>query len=239
MRKPILIAVTGEPHPEIRHSKDSAGDFSDWIAAGLGPSTPHRCLDARTSPALPNPVDIAGVVVTGSHAMVSERAAWSERLGQWLKRCVDAEVPVLGICYGHQLLAHALGGRVGDHPAGLEIGTHAVELTPAARQDPLFAALPESFPAQFVHRQSALELPPGATRLARNAHEPHQAFRIGKCAWGVQFHPEFSATAMQGYLDRLTPASGTTAHPTPEAASLLARFAVLALDGPQGSREGT
>lgn len=131
----------------------------------MGPSTPHRCLDARTSPALPNPADIAGVVVTGSHAMVSERAAWSERLGQWLKRCVDAEVPVLGICYGHQLLAHALGGRVGDHPAGLEIGTHAVELTPAARQDPLFAALPESFPAQFVHRQSALELPPGANAV--------------------------------------------------------------------------
>ncbi|MFT3759978.1 MAG: hypothetical protein QM748_14390 [Thauera sp.] len=125
------------------------------------------------------------------------------------------------------------------HPAGLEIGTHAIHLTPEGRQDPLFATLPASFPAQLVHRQSALILPPGASVLAHNAHEPHQAFRIGRCAWGVQFHPEFSAAAMQGYLDRLAPDAGSVARPTPEAASLLMRFGMLAANSLRSTEETT
>src|SRR5690606_4304634 len=78
-----------------------------------------------------------------------------------------------------------------------------VERTAAATADPLFARLPEEFAAHVIHRQSVRQLPPGAVVLARNAFEPHQAFRVGKAAWGVQFHPEFDHHAMGGYLDQL------------------------------------
>ncbi len=77
-------------------------------------------------------------------------------------------------------------------------------------------------------------MPHGAVGLAANAHEPHHAFRIGRCAWGVQFHPEFDAAAMRGYVeahaDGLPDAAAVagTVAPTPEAASLLTRFARLA-----------
>jgi GMP synthase (glutamine-hydrolysing) len=189
-------------------------------------------LDPRQGDALPAPAEISGVVVTGSHAMVSHREPWSERVAEWLAELVEQDqVPVLGICYGHQLLAHALGGEAGDHPVAMEIGTVDVQATQAARQDPLFQSLPAQFPAHVVHRQSALKLPPGAVRLAGNSFEPHQAFRVGAQTWGVQFHPEFDENAMRGYIDRLAPdlqdpaAVREAVRPTPEASSLLQRFA--------------
>ena len=63
--------------------------------------------------------------------------------------------------------------------------------------------MPARFDGQVVHWQSALRLPAGAVRLAGNAFEPHQAFRVGPRAWGLQFHPEFDAEVMRGYIDHL------------------------------------
>lgn len=82
-------------------------------------------------------------------------------------------MPALGICYGHQLLGHALGGTVGNHPDGGEFGTVEVRLLPEAAADPLFAGLPAVFPAQLFHRQSVLYLPSGAQVLASSQREPH------------------------------------------------------------------
>ncbi|SAK72856.1 glutamine amidotransferase class-I [Caballeronia pedi] len=195
--KPILIVLTGRTFPSISRSN---GDFDNWIASGLGEGVEYCCLDARLARELPSPLDFSGVIVSGSHAMVTDRAHWSEQLGQWLKICVETAVPVLGICYGHQLLAHALGGHVDNHPAGIEIGTKSVELLESASRDPLLKGLPKKFPAHLVHCQSVLGLPDGAISLARSEHDLHQAFRFGPCAWGLQFHPEFSTSAMNGYL---------------------------------------
>ncbi|WP_321945322.1 glutamine amidotransferase [Paraburkholderia sp. J10-1] len=234
--KPLLIILAGRTFPEISRT---TGDFDDWIATGLGERVMHRCVDAREMPEFPSLSDVAGVIVSGSHAMVTERAPWSEHLARWLKLCVETQVPVLGICYGHQLLAHALGGRVDNHPQGIEVGTRDVETLASASQDPLFVGLPHNFPAQLVHLQSVRELPSDAVLLARSAHEPHQAFRVGSCAWGLQFHPEFHAAAMHGYIDQLSTdnsdlvidaeALHNAVEPTPAAASLLKRFATLAV----------
>lgn len=235
--RPLLILKTGDTFPPLR--AQAGGDFEDWVRAGLGDdgALPVRVIDTRHGADLPAPHTVAGAVVTGSHAMVSDREAWSEALGGWLADAVRQQTPVLGICYGHQLLAHALGGEVGYHPGGLEIGTVEVEPTPDAAADALLGALPPRFAAQVVHHQSVRVLPPGAVPLARNAHEPHQAYRIGPCAWGVQFHPEFSADAMRGYIDALEPTLNAAGHSaaalragvraTPEAAALLGRFARL------------
>lgn len=224
----LYIIKTGDTLPALQTQH---GDFEDWIERGLqGQGLPVRTIDPRTQAEWPAQAQIAGVVVTGSPAMVTDRAEWSERTAAWLALQVGQDVPVLGICYGHQLLAHALGGAVGHHPQGIEIGTVAVQSTEAAASDPVFGALPAQFQAQVVHEQSVLRLPPGATVLARNGHEPHQAFRVGPHAWGVQFHPEFSRTVMQDYLDLLGSKKPGAASPgpaddTPEAAALLPRFA--------------
>ncbi|MFY3383456.1 glutamine amidotransferase [Paracidovorax sp. MALMAid1276] len=241
----LWIIKTGSTLPAQRAPH---GDFEDWIAKGLaqaptGTRLAVQTLDARTATAWPAPDQMAGAVVTGSPAMVTDREPWSERAAAWLAGVVAAEVPVLGICYGHQLLAHALGGEVARHPAGLEIGTVAVERLAGAEGDALLGALPETFGAQVVHEQSVRRLPPGAVALAANAHEPHQAFRAGPCAWGVQFHPEFSDTVMREYVAHFAPALQRhgadpaalqqAVQPTPASAGLLARFAHLAAVWPQ------
>lgn len=235
---PLLILKTGSTHPHIR---EQLGDFDDWIAEGLrqGGATAIETHDAQQQALTAPPTAFSGVVLTGSHSMVSEREPWSEALVPWLQAAVAAGTPLLGICYGHQLLAHALGGEVAHHPQGVEIGTVAVERHAASADDPLLGRLPERFPAQAVHWQSVRRLPSDAVLLAGSAHEAHHAFRVGQRAWGVQFHPEFSDEALRAYLDGLGPTlaqQGLDAaqianalRPTPEAASVLPRFAQLAL----------
>ncbi|MGN8078434.1 glutamine amidotransferase [Variovorax sp. 22077] len=231
---PLVIVKLGSTFEALRAQQ--GGDFEHWIADGLGEhALPLLVIDPRRGDALPDPAGVAGAVVTGSHAMVSHREPWSEATAAWLAQLVARDTPVLGICYGHQLLAHALGGEAGDHPQGAEVGTVTVTLGEAAATDALLQGLPAQFPAHAVHWQSALRLPEGAVPLARNDHEPVHAFRVGRHAWGVQFHPEFSADAMRGYIGVLAgelAAKGADAAAlrdgvvdTDAAASLLGRFA--------------
>jgi GMP synthase (glutamine-hydrolysing) len=181
--------------------KERWGDFDAWTVGALGPlDADVRVLDVPNGGALPAATDCAGVVVTGSHAMVTDELPWSIRIERWLPSLLEAHVPFFGICYGHQLLARATGGQVDFRPCGPEIGTVEVHCLPACAKDPLFGPLPRRFSAHATHAQTVLRLPPGAVPLARNAHEPHHAFRLGDCAWGVQFHPEFTARVMRAYV---------------------------------------
>ncbi|MGV3740765.1 MAG: glutamine amidotransferase [Burkholderiaceae bacterium] len=199
--KKLIIVKIGNTFSDIAKSY---GDFEHWIQAGTGQADNSvAVIDPRVKDELPHPDGIAGVVISGSHAMVTERAHWSEALEAWIAELIAYEVPLLGICYGHQLIAAALDGEVDYHPRGVEAGTVTVRCTEQAMDDALFHDLPLQFPAQTIHWQSVLRLPPGAVLLAGNSFEPHHAFRIGECAWGVQFHPEFSSNIMHEYLCRL------------------------------------
>ena len=228
---PFLILETGAPLAALRRH----GGFGHWIrvAAGLSARDTVICRVADGE-ALPPPEGWRGVLITGSAAMVTQRLGWSEASASWLLTAAAHGLPLFGICYGHQLLAHAFGGSVGDNPAGREMGTMAVELHADAAHDPLFSGLPLRFPAQTTHQQTVLAPPPGATVLARSQRDACQAFRLGDRIWGVQFHPEFSADAMRGYIRSRAPAlqsEGTDAQalhrevrPTPMARRLLSRF---------------
>jgi GMP synthase (glutamine-hydrolysing) len=115
---------------------------------------------------------------------------------------MDAQLPMFGVCYGHQLMAHALGGRVDYLPGGREIGTLPIVLTDAAASDPLTVRLPSTFRAHTTHEQSVLEPPRGTVVLARSARDPHHLLRYGPHALSVQFHPEFNADVMRAYIHR-------------------------------------
>ena len=197
MHAPFLVLQTGRPVPSMRRH----GSFAHWIrvAAGLHPDQ-AVVIDVEHGEALPERVGFAGAIVTGSAAMVTDRQPWSERSADWLREAAHAGMPLLGICYGHHLIAHALGGEVGYNPAGREMGTVQLDLLPAAAQDPLFSGLPERFAAQATHLQSVLRLPEGAQLLASSGQDPIHAFRWGTNVWGLQFHPEFSTTHMRGYI---------------------------------------
>ena len=196
--KRLLIVKTGGTLPELRAQR---GDYEEWIAAGTGFARGEVDVVAvAQGEPLPAPESPAGVVITGSSAMVSHCEPWSERTADWLARAVECDTPVLGICYGHQLLAHALGGEVGPNPRGREIGTVVVRALAPARRDALLGVWGEAEPAQVTHLESVLALPAGAVRLAESDLDPVQAFAASERAWGVQFHPEVTAGQIERWL---------------------------------------
>ena len=194
--KQIALIKTG---CTIEQIKPLYGDFEDWFAEGMGVWDLLQ-LDVFQQQALPAADSLAGIVITGSPAMVSAAQAWSEQTAAWLAQVVRAGIPALGVCYGHQLLAHALGGRVGPNPAGRQIGTVNAQRLEAAEGDPLLGHLPATFNVQTSHSEVVLELPPGAQRLATSPKDDNFAIRFAENAWGVQFHPEFSGNVMAEYI---------------------------------------
>ena len=114
------------------------GDYPAWFEKALGFAMPvvRAHQGEKLDPQRHRP---EGIIVTGSPLSVTERAPWMLRLGDDLLRIGARGVPVLGVCFGHQLLARAAGGDVVLNPRGREIGTVRVQLTPAGRRDPLFA----------------------------------------------------------------------------------------------------
>ena len=194
--KQIALIKTGSTIPQI---KSLHGDFEDWFSEAMD-VTGLLQVDAFNQQPLPAPEDLAGILITGSPAMVSEKLDWSERTAEWLGLVVPTGIPVLGVCYGHQLLAHALGGSAGLNPNGRQIGTITAQLVDYHNNDLLLGHLPKTFAAQCSHSEVALKLPPGAVRLADSPLDANFAVRFAEKVWGVQFHPEFSATVTSDYI---------------------------------------
>jgi GMP synthase (glutamine-hydrolysing) len=151
----------------------------------------ERALDARLehfhcpSGELPPDFRYDGFVVTGSSASVYWDEPWIGRLKTWVGEAVEAGLPALGVCYGHQLLASVLGGRV-QGMGEYEIGYRTVEQD---GENSLLDGVPNSMTVFTTHSDHVVEAPPGATVFAKNDYGIH-GFRVGN-AFGVQFHPEY------------------------------------------------
>jgi len=232
LKKPYIFKI-GSTFPEMAAKY---GDFEDWVRLALEPKEVEvsviDLLDNDT--VFPEYNVVGGIVITGSHEMLTNEPPWSERVARWLPGAVERRIPIFGICYGHQLLAHSLGGMVADNPGGLEFGTTEISLTVESVSDPLFGAMENGFRANVTHTQSVIRLPDGATRLASSDRDPNQAFVVEDSAWGVQFHPEFNREITRDYIHlmrRELKSQGDDpdhliecCEDTPESASILKRF---------------
>ena len=204
MNAPFLILQTGHPAASMRRH----GSFAHWIrvAAGLGGDdvvvVDVAGPDGSGGESLPTREGFSGAIVTGSGAMVTDRLPWSEASAAWLRDAAHAGLPLLGICYGHQLIAHALGGEVGYNPAGREMGTLDIDLQDEAGDDPLFVGLPRQFAVQATHLQTVLALPDGARLLATSAQDAACAFRWGTSAWACSSIPNSARSICAGISGR-------------------------------------
>ncbi len=195
---PVLILKAGSTFSKV---KDKYGDFEQWIRAKFPASTNDFVLEVfREDIQWPDPGQLAGIIITGSHDNVTDHEPWIERLAAWLHRAIEKNCPILGICFGHQVLAYAAGGQIDWHPDGQELGTVNISLTVAGRKDLLFTGFPDSFLVHVNHTQTIRELPSTAVKLAFNDFENTHAYRIGTNAWGLQFHPEYTPAIMRAQI---------------------------------------
>ncbi|MFL6129999.1 MAG: type 1 glutamine amidotransferase [Mycobacteriales bacterium] len=191
MRLPTVLVVEHGPSEPVAR-------LGGWLAdAGL-------LLDVRrpyaTGP-LPPLTGYAALLVMGGSMGPhdDERAPWLPDTRDLLRDAVRDGLPVLGVCLGAQLLAVALGGRVGPAPDGPEIGPGLVAKRDVAAEDRIFRRVPFTPDVLQWHFDVIAELPPGATGLATSNRYPHQAFRVGERAWGVQFHIETTPQVVRGW----------------------------------------
>ncbi len=200
----VLLVKAGSVSPPVR---TALGDYDRWFVRAFGPARcVLRVVEAHLGERLPpRPRELDAVVVTGSPRSVLEREPWMQRAGGWLVEAAEQRVPVLGVCFGHQLLAEALGGRVRKNPLGREIGTVPCALTPAGREDPLFDGAPPAFDVQATHEDEVGEVPPEVEVLASNAASRVQAFRAGPFLRAVQFHPEIDAATLRALAEARIP----------------------------------
>lgn len=177
------------------HPSDPTGRLADWLTeAGVE-------LDVVTTA---RPLDgYAGVVVLGGPQSANDREL--EPIRQLLRDAVSAELPTLGICLGGQLLAAAHGGRVASNPDGPEIGAQLVAKRATASTDPLFGPLPITPDVLQWHFDAITALPPGAVQLASSPMCDQQAFRLGRLAWGIQFHIETTPAIVRAWAEEDAP----------------------------------
>ncbi len=148
-----------------------------------------RCVMSSSSarPDAPDRYDAIMVFGGAMHPDQDAEHPWLADEAAFIREALDQEVPLLGVCLGAQLIARAVGAKVGPAARG-EVGWHEVRLNAAGCRDPLIGVLPPRIDAFQWHYYS-FELPTGAELLAESDSAP-QAFRLGERTWGVQFHPE-------------------------------------------------
>lgn len=185
----IGILEAGRPPAELVEQYGSYADMirlflnrekADWsfvsypVIDGLFPNGPTVC-DAW--------------VISSSHHGVYENLPWMRRLKLFLQQAVSLSVPVVGICFGHQILAEAMGGVVQKSEKGWGLGMQ--EYTLQACRD-FTDGLPRNIRLHAIHQDQVVSCPPGATVVASSAFCPYAILAYGNTAVGIQAHPEFS-----------------------------------------------
>lgn len=178
------------------------GDYDVWFRRVLEPIGIDCRVFALTDAPPPDPDAVDGWIVTGARSSVVEDDARVEDLLAWIRTVVEYQKPLLGVCYGHQAIAAALGGRVEVHPGGWELGTVEVELTDEGREDRLFLGFPDRFRVQATHEDYVVELPSGGLSLASNGHTAIQALAAGENCRGIQFHAEITSEISADFVTR-------------------------------------
>ncbi len=196
--KKILIAKSGSTYPEV---SKKYGDLHNWVMNAIkkDPSN-FEISEVFNNLHLPEPENYAGIIITGSHADVTDPEPWIRNLAKWILSIKKYKTPVLGICFGHQLLAQAFGGTADFHPGGQELGYIDVHLNQAGKKDRLLGILQTDFFAYANHAQTVETLPPDAVILAGNNFDKTHAFCLNNHIWGLQFHPEYTGEIMKAQI---------------------------------------
>jgi GMP synthase (glutamine-hydrolysing) len=193
----IAICVEGGVYrfPEYEHrvprpileniNRQSSFNIGEWFSNQYCDSM--LIFDA-TSNKIPDRNKISSLIISGSHHMVGDRYPWIQRLEGIILYCINRFIPILGVCFGHQLLCKLLGGKIVNIDKFM-IGSNIIEVNNLAINDWLFRGLPHSFPVLYSRKQAVIDTPPDVTVF--NTNSPFiDAIAFEKHVRGIQFHPE-------------------------------------------------
>jgi GMP synthase-like glutamine amidotransferase len=221
----VRIGVLECDHVADRY-RAIAGDYGDMfttMVATADPLAEVAVFDARAGSLPATPDECDGWLCTGSSASVYDDEPWIDALAAFVRSVHAARVPFVGICFGHQLIAHALGGRTERATGGWGAGAIAMALTaePSWMTPPLRSAT-----LLYSHQDQVTALPPGGRVLGSAPHCPVAMLAVDEDIIGLQAHPEFDADYLRGLLvdrvDRIGEAGtaialGSLEQPTDEA----------------------
>ena len=197
----ILSVVCGQAPSSIveRH-----GHYLDWFGTTLSERVQLVPWFPQQQHAQPPLAEFSGVLITGSPATLTRPEPWMEVAVETIREAAEMQVPLLGVCFGHQLVGCAFGAPTTRAPENGELGSLALTLSDAGKSDPLFRDCPDSFKAHFSHQDQvdpvSVTCSNGLRVLASTDNTQVQALAGGDFIRSVQFHPEFDAALMSSYI---------------------------------------
>ncbi len=194
--KTILIIITG---PTNKYIKNIVGDKIKWYSRVISREEIGIKIKLVYLGEKLHPDEGDAWIITGSEFSVSDKYPWLIKTIVSLNEAILIGKPILGICFGHQLIAKTLGGKVGKNPKGWEVGVCPIELNSSGKKAAIFSNFPTRFNAAETHQDTILKLPKGCISLATN-NMGYQAFEFNDNVVGVQFHPEFTQKIMNQYI---------------------------------------
>lgn len=197
--KPIILIVQFRTNATLAHEQQC-------FLEEYGDEATLHFVNAITDELAPELLDTpTAVIISGSGEFYLTQGdgkdTWLPKTLRFIGQVLDRDIPLLGICFGFQLLAIQQGGVVERVEAMKETGTLEIQLFPSAYNDELFESLPDNFLGQLGHKDTITKLPKHVIPLAKSEKVPFQAFRVqGKMAWGTLFHPELNRERMRSRL---------------------------------------
>ena len=189
----IGVLETGGPPAAL---EPRFGDYPAMFRGLLGDGFQWRTYDVQNGPLPARPGDEDAYIVTGASAGVYDGDAWIGRLMQFL-RSSRGQAKLIGVCFGHQAMAEAFGGKVIKSPKGWGVGLHTYRVV--EREPWMDSVEPVAMPAS--HQDQVVELPPGARVVAASAFSPFGMLDYGQDAISLQLHPEFDPVYAEALIE--------------------------------------
>ncbi len=186
--------------------QEEYGTYTLMFQNNLDPSaqtialTPVRCFEGES---LPNPQDFDGYIISGSRASVYEDLPWIEALQVFIRQCWDEDIKVVGICFGHQLIAHSLGGKTEKAEVGWGFGIHSAKIIDKRHWMTGAENLNDDcYNLIVIHQDQVVDIPPQFKTIAENDFCPNSMIVAENKMLGIQGHPEFNKAFCQFRAER-------------------------------------